>query len=136
MSRSLEKMMLIALGLMMVVTVGVPVLMIGLDITGKVSRMEEAHRFADTLQGLVRVVDTGQLARTTSQVNVPGGVGVTVSGSTLEVTYSPQDTGPVTWTETYNHTLEVTGLTGPGQYEVTVVADADTIAVLFELRAP
>lgn len=106
-SRSLEKMLLIAIGLSTAVIVGVPVLFYAIDILGNASRLEAAHAFANRVHNLTAEVDIGQVNDTTIEIIVPQGVIISIDGKTLTIELMTEGTQEAFWSETYTHELEL-----------------------------
>ena len=72
-SRSLEKMMLIAIGLTTAVIIGVPVLLYAIDTMTTTQQIQYAHQTADTIFNATQQVDSGDVGELTIQVYVPSG---------------------------------------------------------------
>jgi uncharacterized protein (UPF0333 family) len=106
-SRSLEKMLLIAIGLSTAVIIGVPVLMYAIDTINTTSQLQEAQLIADQIHNATRNVDTGASNSTTINIWVNPGVTVTVNGNTLTVAFSDNGGAPTTWSATYNHEIVI-----------------------------
>lgn len=106
-SRSLEKMMLIAVGLTTAVMVGVPVLLYAIDTVNAASEFELARTFAQEVQNATGRVDLGIVANVTSNVYVPNGVTVTAAGNTLTVSYQKGTQQPIVWTSSYAHSIVI-----------------------------
>ncbi|MFW9845954.1 MAG: hypothetical protein ACFFD6_04350 [Candidatus Thorarchaeota archaeon] len=84
-SRSLEKMILIAIGLSTAVIIGIPVLMYSIDTLSNASQADLALRFADRLHNVTESVDDGIANNTVIEISVPEGVTVTSDGTSLTV---------------------------------------------------
>ena len=93
-SRSLEKMLLIAVGLTMVVMVGVPVLLYSMEAISNASQLEAAQSFADALQDMVAEVDTGQTNNTSLEINLPDYVTIRSDDTQLIVEYHREGSEP------------------------------------------
>jgi hypothetical protein len=106
-SRSLEKMMLIAIGLSTAVIIGVPVLMYAINTINATSQLQEAQLVAEQIHNATRNVDTGASNSTTINIWVNPGVTVTANGYTLTVTFSNNGGTPTTWPTTYNHEVVI-----------------------------
>ncbi|MBY8996424.1 MAG: hypothetical protein KGD60_01740 [Candidatus Thorarchaeota archaeon] len=106
-SRSLEKMMLIAIGLSTAVIVGVPVLMYAMDTINTTSQLQEVHLAVEQIHNATRDVDNGVSNTTTITVWVNPGVTVTAVGNTLTVLFSNDGTVPRSWAATYNHDISI-----------------------------
>ncbi|MFX0045917.1 MAG: hypothetical protein ACFE8Z_08720 [Candidatus Hermodarchaeota archaeon] len=130
-SRSLEKMLLIAIGLSTAVLVGVPVLMYAMDTLGAASQAEKAGLFADRVHNVTRSVDIGTANNVAIEINVPESVVVTSSGTTLTITFERKGTETRTWSDVYNHSIVLVGPTGAGTYIMYVQLDSATIEITF-----
>ena len=106
-SRSLEKMMLIAIGLSTVVIVGVPVLMYAIDTISTTSQLQEVQLAAEQIHNATRNVDTGISNITSISIWIHPGFSVAANENTLVVTYSGEGTAPETWPASYNHDLVI-----------------------------
>ena len=104
-SRSLEKMMLIAIGLSTAVIVGVPVLMYAIDTVSTTSQLQEVQLVAEQVHNATRDVDHGVSNTTAINIWVNPGLSVTADGNTLTVSFSNDGTTPRTWSATYNHDI-------------------------------
>jgi len=108
-SRSLEKMMLVAVGLTTAVIVGVPVLLYAIDTVNAASEFELARTFAQEVQNATVRVDLGVVANVISNVYVPNGVTVTATGNTLAVSFQKSTQEPIVWTSSYAHNIVIVG---------------------------
>jgi hypothetical protein len=104
-SRSLEKMMLIAIGLSTAVIVGVPVLMYAIDTINTTTQLQEAELAADHIHNATMIVDSGTTNATTINVWIRPGTTVTATGTTLTILYSEGVGSLQTWPATYNHEI-------------------------------
>ena len=77
-SRSLEKMLLIAVGLTTAVMVGVPVLLVAMDTISNASQLESAQSFAIIMHNVTGQVDSGQTNDTSMEIRVPDYVSMRV----------------------------------------------------------
>ncbi|MHA1883253.1 MAG: hypothetical protein ACTSUO_09440 [Candidatus Thorarchaeota archaeon] len=134
-SRSLEKMLLIAVGLTMCVMVGVPVLLVSMDAISNASQLESAQSFANTVHNITSEVDTGQTNDTSIEIRVPEGVSIRAEGSQLIVEYEKVGTEPVSWDESYTHTLDVVPPTTTGLYLMRVRLVGNEIVITFTTLA-
>ncbi|MHA1768740.1 MAG: hypothetical protein ACTSV3_02700 [Candidatus Thorarchaeota archaeon] len=130
-SRSLEKMMLIAVGLITVISVGVPVLMFAINTLSATSHLEEAQTAANDIMDAVTLVDNRTLNSTSLEVYIPSDLTIGSEGSTLTMTYTHQGVIPVTWSKTYSHVVVVVAPTQPGTYTVSIEWDSGAILVTF-----
>jgi hypothetical protein len=127
-SRSLEKMMLIAIGLSTVVIIGVPVLLFAIDTMSYSSHLQDAHTAATDIFDAANRVDGGDLTNLTIQVHIPTGMLMTVNGYTLgiSVLIGEQQTE---WTETFEHQIVITPPTEAGYYSMTFTMVSDVIYI-------
>ncbi len=131
-SRSLEKMVLLAVGLMTAASVAVPVLLYSIEYFNAASQLEEASHFAEVLHNATASVDTGMAESVTLELLVPHGVSINVDGTALTVRYESGQDAPVLWTETYTHPLLLTDAPdSPGVYLLRVKLNNGTIAISF-----
>ncbi|MFW9793716.1 MAG: hypothetical protein ACFFEE_05420 [Candidatus Thorarchaeota archaeon] len=106
-SRSLEKMMLIAIGLSTAVIVGVPVLMYAIDTINTTSQLQEVQIAAEQIHNATRDVDNGVTNTSVITVWINPGVSVSSEGNTLTVLYSNNGGTQRTWSVTYNHEISI-----------------------------
>ncbi|MHA2069679.1 MAG: hypothetical protein ACXABY_35400 [Candidatus Thorarchaeota archaeon] len=130
-SRSLEKMILIAIGLSTAVIIGVPVLLYTIDTLGNASQMEIAEQFAEDLHNLSAMVDSGSANNTSAMITVPEGVSVTSSGATLTVVFEKLGVASQYWGETYGHSIHLVPPTEAGTYSLLIQLLGDEIHLTF-----
>ncbi len=134
-SRSLEKMMLIAIGLSTVVIIGVPVLMYAIDTINTTSELQDAVSVAEKIHNATRDVDTGALNTTAFTFWVNPGISVTASGNTLTVLFDNGRTSPSTWPASYNHEIiiddTILSHTTRVLYSAEFTLIGDTIHIIF-----
>jgi uncharacterized protein (UPF0333 family) len=130
-SRSLEKMMLIAVGLTAVVIVGVPVLMFAINTLGATSQYEEAQTAATEILDAIQSVDDGIVNSTSLQVSIPAGLTIGSDGSTVSIIYTYQGSSTGTWNRIYTHIVLVDPPSAAGTYTVDISIDAGAISVTF-----
>jgi uncharacterized protein (UPF0333 family) len=106
-SRSLEKMILIAIGLSTVVIVGVPVLMYAIDTINTASQLQEVQLIAEQIHNATRDVDNGVFNTTSITFWVNPGFTVTSNGNMLTVLYSDDGAAPRNWQAAYNHEITI-----------------------------
>jgi len=106
-SRSLEKMMLIAIGLSTAVIVGVPVLMYAIDTINTTSQLQEAQFAAEQIHNATRVVDDGVSNTTAINIWAKPGFSVTADGNTLTVSFNNDGVAPTIWSGVYNHDIVI-----------------------------
>ncbi len=130
-SRSLEKMMLIAIGLSAAVIVGVPVLMYAIDTITTASYLEDAQMVAEQIHNTTRHVDIGTLSNATMQVYIPAGLTMSSQGNTLTILFNYQGVEPQTWIETYDHPVVISPPSEVGTYLMHTTLDAGVILITF-----
>ena len=130
-SRSLEKMLLIAIGLSTAVLIGVPVLMYAMDTLGAASQVERASLFADRVHNVTGTVDIGTANNVAIEISVPEGVVISSEGTTLTVTFERDGLETRTWREVYNHSIVIVGPTGSGAHVMYVQLDSGTLEIIF-----
>ncbi|MHA2378651.1 MAG: hypothetical protein ACXADO_03225 [Candidatus Thorarchaeota archaeon] len=130
-SRSLEKMLLVAIGLSTAVLVGVPVLMYAMDTLGAASQVERAGQFADRVHNVTGNVDDGLLNTTAIEINVPEGVAISSDGTYLTIVFEREGLDTRTWSNIYDHLIVLIGPTGSGTYIMSVQLDSGTIEITF-----
>ncbi|MFQ5831106.1 MAG: hypothetical protein ACE5H4_00180 [Candidatus Thorarchaeota archaeon] len=130
-SRSLEKMMLIAIGLTTAVIVGVPILMYAIDTLGTTSQLERARQVAESIHNGTAKVDDGFVNSTVIEITVPEGVTVVADNSTLTIFFEKESMEPRSWSEIYDHEIMLHGPVGSGPYVVNIVLVSSTIEMSF-----
>ncbi|MHA1959758.1 MAG: hypothetical protein ACW99U_05980 [Candidatus Thorarchaeota archaeon] len=130
-SRSLEKMMLIAIGLTTAVIVGVPVLMYTMDIISNTSILETAEAFAARVHNLTSMVDNGQVNDTAVEVNVPLGIKLSAQDSTLTITLMDEDSVLTSWSAGYTRNINLVAPNIPGIYLLWIQVDGDFLEITF-----
>ncbi|NWF96654.1 MAG: hypothetical protein HXY34_10990 [Candidatus Thorarchaeota archaeon] len=130
-SRSLEKMMLIAVGLTTVIVVGVPILLHTVDMLNGATQLEMASAFAGRVHDATLRVDNGSAASYSIQVSVPAGVTVTALGHTLSITYSRDGGTPVVWSKEYDHEVALIAPTAEGPHVLSVTLSGVYVHVEF-----
>ncbi len=134
-SRSLEKLLLIAIGLSMVVMVGVPVLIYTMDTLTNASQLEMAHAFADRLQNYTARVDQGLEESISIQVTVPSYIEMSSAGNTLVVSFVKDGNQVATWSQSYIHLISISPPPEPGAYTLMIALEGDTITINFVTSA-
>ncbi|MFW9799056.1 MAG: hypothetical protein ACFFD9_01335 [Candidatus Thorarchaeota archaeon] len=130
-SRSLEKMMLIAIGLTAAVIVGVPVLMYAIDTLGATSQLERARQVAQSIHNGAAKVDEGVVNSTVIEVTLPEGVTMSADNTTLTIVFENEGVETSSWSETYDYAIVLSGPSGPGTYIVNITKVSGTIEVSF-----
>ena len=130
-SRSLEKMLLIAIGLSTAVIVGVPVLFHAIDILGSASRLEAAHAFANRVHNLTAEVDIGQANDTTVEIIVPHDVIISTNDKTLNIALMTEGAQETLWSETYEHEMKLIPPEISGTHLVNVKLIGNIIKITF-----
>lgn len=130
-SRSLEKMLLIAIGLTTVVLVGVPVLFYTMNIISNASQIETAQRFAVELHNETAQVDDGSLDEVVTSIMVPYGIEVSASGYTLLISFQADNGEQYAWSEVYTHTINLTPPEEAGMQFVEIKLNGDELDITF-----
>ncbi len=130
-SRSLEKMMLIAIGLSTAVMVGVPVLMYAIDTITTTSYLEDAQVVAAQVHTTTRQVDNGTLPNATAQVHIPVGITMSAEGITLTILFNYQGVEPHTWIEIYDHPIVINPPPEAGNYLMHFDLDSGIIHITY-----
>jgi len=127
-SRSLEKMMLIAIGLSTAVIIGVPVLLYAINTMSYSTHLQDAQIAAEAIFTAANRIDSGELENLTIQVHIPTGVTMIVNGNTLTITVliDEQQTG---WSETYTHQLSINPPTEAGNYNMIFTIVSNVIQI-------
>ena len=119
-SRSLEKMLLIAIGLTTVVMVGVPVLLYAMDTLSSASQLEMAQNFANNVHNATGRVDLGQANNTLLQIIVPQYVTISASGTTLTITYAKEGSDTFSWSNSYTHPINLAAPPDAGLFIMSI----------------
>lgn len=130
-SRSIEKMLLIAIGLSTAVIVGVPVLLYSIQTINNISELEVTKSIAGQILNATDLVDSGKITETLFQVNVPTGFGIEASGSSLSVYLNMNGSNTYSWSRSYNHTIALTSPQGKGLHIVSIQMDKNVIVIKF-----
>jgi len=130
-SRSLEKMLLIAVGLTTAVMVGVPVLIYAINTLNNASQFENARMFAERVHEDTHRVDNGTMVEALVELTVPSGVTVGSDNTTLNISYDNQILGRTTWSETYIHHIELVAPTTPGVYMLEISLSGGVLHIEF-----
>ncbi len=129
-SRSLEKLMLIAIGLTTVVLVGIPILLFAIDTLGNATQLELAQNFSERIHNETQLVDTGT-NNTIIEINIPTGVTVSAEGSTLTVSFQSSGGLITAWEESYSHTISLQAPSGAGPHLMQIAMVAGIIELTF-----
>ncbi len=129
-SRSLEKLMLIAIGLTTVVLVGIPILLFAIDTLGNATQLELAQNFSERVHNETQLVDTGT-NNTIIEINIPTGVTVSAEGSTLTVSFQSSGGLITAWEESYSHTISLQAPSGAGPHLMQIAMVAGIIELTF-----
>ncbi|MDH4213100.1 MAG: hypothetical protein OEV85_04195 [Candidatus Thorarchaeota archaeon] len=127
-SRSLEKMMLIAVGLSTAVIIGVPVLLYAINTMTYSTHLQDAQSAAEAIFTATNRIDSGELQNLTIQIHIPTGVTMTVNGNVLTITVliDGQQTG---WSESYDHQLSISPPTESGNYNMIFTLVSNVIQI-------
>ncbi len=129
-SRSLEKLMLIAIGLTTVVLVGIPILLFAVDTLGNATQLELAQNFSERVHNETQLVDTGA-NNTIIEINIPTGVTVSAEGSTLTVSFQSSGGLITTWEEGYSHPISLQSPSRSGPHLMHIAMVAGIIELIF-----
>jgi len=129
-SRSLEKMMLIAVGLSTAVIIGVPVLLYAIDTMSTSSHLQSAQMAAGDIFAATDQLDAGILNTTTIRVHIPTGVLMIADGSslTISVLINGQTTG---WSDSYTHQIVINPPTEAGTYDMEFTMISNVIHITY-----
>jgi hypothetical protein len=130
-SRSLEKMILIAVGLSTAVLVGVPVLLYSIETLTFATEMEQAEYFATRVHNITAQVDSGEQTDLTIELTVPAHVTVSVNQNTLTITFEREGATTTTWSEVYSHDLSLQSPTTTGPHFLRVRMISSSVEISF-----
>ncbi len=130
-SRSIEKMLLIAIGLSTAVIVGVPVLLYSIRTISNVSDLEVARSIAGQILNATERVDSGGSTEVSFQVNIPSGFRIKAAGSSLSVYLDMADDNTYSWSRNYGHTIVLTPPQEAGMYFVSIQMENNIIVIGF-----
>jgi hypothetical protein len=130
-SRTLEKMLLIAFGLSTAIIVGVPILMVAIQALQGSSQIELARAFAEQTHELVQSVDTGEAQDLSIHVEIPNCATINVTGSFIGIYCHIDGELVESWEETYTHDIEFSGPVGSGSYTIQARMVAEKIELSF-----
>jgi hypothetical protein len=130
-SRSLEKMMLIAIGLSAAVIVGVPVLLYSINILNNTTSFQAAETFAQELHSLVDTIDKTTTNETQVDIVVPQYVTVSSTGTTLTISYQIGGEAPHTWSQVYDNEIDAMSPTHLGSQLVRIQIVDEMIQIRF-----
>ncbi len=116
-SRSLEKMMLIAVGLSTAVIIGVPVLLYAIDTMSYTTHLQDAQNAANDIFEAVEQLDTGIVNSTTVRVHIPTGMLMDSSGTLLTISVLINEV-TTSWSHSYTHQLTINPPTEAGLYDL------------------
>ena len=129
-SRSLEKMMLIAVGLSTAVIIGVPVLLYAIDTMSGASHLQSAQTAASDIFDAVEQLDTGSLNSTTTRIHIPTGMSMIAEGSTLTISVLI-DGHTMSWSESYTHQIVINPPTEAGTYDMDFAMISNVIHITY-----
>ena len=130
-SRSLEKMLLIAIGLTTVVMVGVPVLLYTMNIISNASQLEVAQEFAEDLHNATAQVDQESMDHFSSITVIPPYVVVSAVGNSLTVIFQIEGGEQYTWSEVYSHPIHLTSPEGSGAHILEINLNEGVLEITF-----
>ena len=129
-SRSLEKMMLIAVGLSTAVIIGVPVLLFAIDTISSSSHLQTAHIAAEDIFDATEQLDIEAVNNLTIRVHIPTGMLMAADGSSL--TISVLITGQTTsWSQSYVHQIVINPPTEAGNYDIEFTMVSNVIHITY-----
>jgi hypothetical protein len=129
-SRSLEKMMLIAVGLSTAVIIGVPVLLYAIDTMSYSAHLQDAQLAAEDIFSATEQLDTGTLNTTTIRIHIPTGMSMVAEESTLviSVLINGQTTS---WSDLYTHQIVINPPTEAGTYDMDFTMISNVIHITY-----
>ena len=127
-SRSLEKMMLIAVGLSTAVIIGVPVLLYAINTMSYSTHLQDAQIAAENIFAAANRIDSGELENLTIQVHIPTGVTMAVNGNTLTITILINDQQTF-WSATFNYLVVINPPTEAGNYNMMFTLISNVIHI-------
>lgn len=139
-SRSLEKMMLIAVGLSTAIIIGVPVLLYAIDTMTMTQQIQYAQHASEMIFNATRQVDDGELLDITIQIYIPHNFGIVTddSGSILTIVLDtgrpPPDTY-ITWREDFKHQIVVSIPSEAGHYHFTFSMVSNVIHITYSTNS-
>ncbi|TFG26857.1 hypothetical protein EU527_19255 [Candidatus Thorarchaeota archaeon] len=135
-SRSLEKMMLIAVGLSSALIIGVPVLLYAINTMTTTQQIQYAQQASEAIFNATQQIDDGELTDITIQAYIPSKFAMMTdeSGFTLQIsidTGRPQPETCMTWSEVFNHQIVVNYPLEPGNYYFTFAMVSNVIHITY-----
>ena len=130
-SRSLEKMVLIAIGLTTVVIIGVPVLMYTMDTLNNASQFETAATLAQRIHNYTQRVDAGENDSIVIEITIPSYLEIQASNNTLSIFYIKDGNQEAEWSETYLHPITLIPPTQSGIYTLSITLQDDELSLNF-----
>ncbi len=135
-SRSLEKMMLIAVGLTTAVIIGVPVLLYAIDTMTTTQQIQYAQEAANSIFNATGQVDNGELEDITIQVYIPSTLSIMTdeSGNGLVITLDTGRPAPeqyMMWSQTFDHQLVIDFPDEAGTYHLRIHLVSGVIQMTF-----
>jgi len=127
-SRSLEKMMLIAVGLSTAVIIGVPVLLYAINTMSYTTHLQDAQMAAEDIFEAASRIDSGELMNLTIQVHIPTGVSMNANGSLLTIILLI-DSQQTMWSETFDHQVYIIPPTAEGHYNMMFTMVSNVIHI-------
>ncbi|MHA1863469.1 MAG: hypothetical protein ACTSWA_06850 [Candidatus Thorarchaeota archaeon] len=129
-SRSLEKMMLIAVGLSTAVIIGVPVLLYAIDTMSYSTHLQTAQLAAGDIFNATERMDIGEVDELTIRVHIPTGMSMFVDGSTLTISVFI-DGQTTSWNDSYVHQIVINPPTEAGYYDIEFTMVSDVIHITY-----
>jgi hypothetical protein len=129
-SRSLEKMMLIAVGLSTAVIIGVPVLLYAINTISYSTHLQDVQVAAQDIFAAANRVDSGEQDNVTIQVHIPTGVTMIANGNMLTISVFIDNQQSV-WSETFTHQISINPPTEAGNYHMTFTMISDVMYITY-----
>ena len=129
-SRSLEKMMLIAVGLSTAVIIGVPVLLFAIDTMSSSAHLQDAQLAAGAIFDGAEQLDLGEVNNLSVRVHIPTGMLMVADGSTLIISVLI-DGQTTSWQQSYSHQIVINPPTEAGNYDIEFALVSDVIHITY-----
>ena len=129
-SRSLEKMMLIAVGLSTAVIIGVPVLLYAINTMSYSTHLQDAQMAAGDIFDATERMDLGEVDNLTIRVHIPTGMLMIADGSTLTISVLI-DGQTSSWSDSYIHQIVINPPTEAGNYDIEFTMISNVINITY-----
>lgn len=130
-SRSIEKMLLIAIGLTTVVIVGIPVLTYSIQTISNVNELENVEYVVELIYNATEQVDAELSSERSIQVNIPDGFRIEAKSSTLNIDYS-SNVNAFSSSRNFNHVINLVPPQKAGWHIVRIHMKNNAIYMVFE----